>query len=194
MSKLDKPEKILAIALKLFVAYGFHGTPTSKIASEAGVSNGTLFHYFKTKDELVVALYTAIKEELNQYLAEKVNETGDVKEKFRNLFRHSLEWALENRDAFYFIQQFHFSPHLGLVPDEAIRKQSEKHRNLFQEAHDAKVLKPLPPDLLMMLSINQINGLFQYLTAQTVPAENQQNHINDVFELTWTMIANPEKP
>ena len=58
MNKLDKPEKILSTALKLFVAYGFHGTPTSKIASEAGVSNGTLFHYFKTKDELVVASST----------------------------------------------------------------------------------------------------------------------------------------
>ena len=194
MSKLDKPEKILATALKLFVAYGFHGTPTSRIASEAGVSNGTLFHYFKTKDELVVALYTAMKGELNQYLAEKVNETGDVKEKFRNLFRYSLAWALENRDAFYFIQQFYFSPHLGLVPDEEIRKQSEMHRTLFQDARDAKVLKPLPLDLLVTLSVNQINGLFQYLTAQTVPIENQQQRIDDVFELTWTMIANPEKP
>ena len=194
MSKLDKPERIRLTALKLFVAYGFHGTPTSRIASEAGVSNGTLFHYFKTKDDLVVALYTAIKEELNQYLAEKISETTVLKEKFRNLFRYSLEWAMENRDAFYFIQQFHFSPHLGLVPDGAIRKQSEMHRTLFQDAWDAEVLKPLPLDLLIMLSVNQINGFFQYMTAQTVPVENQQQRIDAVFELTWTMIANPENP
>jgi AcrR family transcriptional regulator len=51
---IEKTDRILSTALKLFVTYGFHGTPTSKIASEAGISNGTLFHYFKTKDELFI--------------------------------------------------------------------------------------------------------------------------------------------
>ena len=54
---MEKREKILAAALNLFVEFGFHGTPTSKIAQKAGVANGTLFHYFATKEELVVALF-----------------------------------------------------------------------------------------------------------------------------------------
>ncbi|RRB10551.1 TetR/AcrR family transcriptional regulator [Larkinella knui] len=189
---MDKPEKILATALRLFVASGFHGTPTSKIASEAGVSNGTLFHYFKTKDELVVALYSSIKAELNQYVAAKINEAEAVKEKFRNLFRCSVEWALENKEAFYFIQQFHFSPHLGLVPEEEIRKQTELHTSLLQDAWHAKILKPLPVDLIAALTGNQINGMYQYLTVHAVPADDQRKLIDEVFELTWTMIANPE--
>jgi AcrR family transcriptional regulator len=39
---LDKKEEILKTALKLFVEFGFHATPTSKIAKEAGIANGTL--------------------------------------------------------------------------------------------------------------------------------------------------------
>jgi AcrR family transcriptional regulator len=42
---MDKQQEILSAALQLFVANGFHGTATSKIAKEAGVANGTLFHY-----------------------------------------------------------------------------------------------------------------------------------------------------
>jgi AcrR family transcriptional regulator len=192
MRKLDKPEKILSTALKLFVVYGFHGTPTSKIASEAGVSNGTLFHYFKTKDELVVSLYNSIREELNQYLAAKINEAEAVKEKFRSLFVYSVDWALENSDAFYFIQQFHFSPHLELVPEAEIQQQTVLHRQLLQDARNANLLKPLPVALIATLSASQINGVYQYLINNKLPAVQQKEMINNVFELTWTMIANPE--
>lgn len=189
---MDKPEKILATALKLFVTYGFHGTPTSKIASEAGVSNGTLFHYFKTKDELVVALYRAIKEELNQYLATQSSAGDTVKEKFRRLFTGTVEWALANGDAFYFIQQFRFSPHLNLISTEESRKQTEKHAQWLEDARKAKALKPLPIDLIGTLITSQMDGVHQYLMSQSVPPTEQHKLIDEVVELTWTLIANPE--
>ncbi|MGV3557296.1 TetR/AcrR family transcriptional regulator [Larkinella arboricola] len=191
---MDKPEKILATALRLFVTYGFHGTPTSKIASEAGVSNGTLFHYFKTKDDLVVALYTSIRGELNQFLVRQINTASTSKEKFRRLFVGSVEWALHNGDAFYFIQQFRFSPHLNLVSEEESRRQSEVHMELLQEARNANWLKPLPVDLIATLTASQISGIHQYLVEKTVSPDEQRKLIDDVFELTWATVANPEQP
>ena len=65
---MTKKEAILNTALKLFVENGFHGTATGKIAQEAGVGTGTLFTYFKTKDELVLSLYVSIKIEMMEYL------------------------------------------------------------------------------------------------------------------------------
>ncbi|MFD1144700.1 TetR/AcrR family transcriptional regulator [Larkinella insperata] len=189
---MDKPEKILATALRLFVTNGFHGTPTSKIASEAGVSNGTLFHYFKTKDELVVALYTTIKGELNQFLESQINTASTSKEKFRRFFVGSVEWALNNGDAFYFIQQFRFSPHLNLVSEEETRQQSEMHTQLLQEAQSLNGLKPLPVDLIATLTASQINGVHQYLVEKAVGPDEQRKLIDDVFELTWATVANPE--
>ncbi|GAB3320814.1 TetR/AcrR family transcriptional regulator [Larkinella ripae] len=192
MSKPDKPEKILATALKLFVEYGFHGTPTSRIASEAGVANGTLFHYFKTKDELVVALYMSIKDELNRFLADKMGESATPKEKFRTLFRYTVEWGLANNDAFYFLQQVQFSPHKSLLPESW--NQTEVHTQLLQETAKTILLKPLPLDLIRALFSNQIDGLYQYLIKKPLSSTEQQYLLNDVFELTWTMIANPEAP
>ena len=49
----EKEQKILDTSLKLFVERGFHGTSTAEIAKTAGVATGTLFHYFKTKEELI---------------------------------------------------------------------------------------------------------------------------------------------
>ena len=44
----EKQKAVMEAALKLFTEKGFHGTPTSKIAKDAKVATGTLFHYFKT--------------------------------------------------------------------------------------------------------------------------------------------------
>jgi AcrR family transcriptional regulator len=49
----EKKQQIMNAALKLFVENGFHGTSTAEIAKTAGVATGTLFHHFKTKQELI---------------------------------------------------------------------------------------------------------------------------------------------
>lgn len=50
--------QILDIGLNHFIKYGFYGTSTRKIAEEAGISSGLMFHYFPNK----VALYEALVE------------------------------------------------------------------------------------------------------------------------------------
>jgi AcrR family transcriptional regulator len=49
-------QQILAAALKCFSRDGFHNTTTADIVRESGVSQGTLYLYFATKDEIIVAL------------------------------------------------------------------------------------------------------------------------------------------
>jgi len=186
---MNKSASILSAALKLFVQYGFHGTPTSKIAVEAGVSNGTLFHYFKTKDELVVTLYNHIKEQLNAHLFEKIKEGKTFKEKFRNMFVCSLRWAIAHQEEYYFIQQFHFSPHLSLVPIEDIAKQTQQHLQLLEDAVEAGIFKKLPTELLATLAGSQINGMYEFLVKCNLPTEKQEQIINEAFDLTWLMLV-----
>lgn len=48
--------QILSIALNQFINYGYYGTSTRKIAEEAGISSGLMFHYFSSKLDLYEAL------------------------------------------------------------------------------------------------------------------------------------------
>ena len=52
----DKKEKILQTALQLFAEDGFTKTSTSKIAKQAGVSEGLIFRHFKNKEGLLQSL------------------------------------------------------------------------------------------------------------------------------------------
>ena len=186
---MDKQEQILNAALKLFVEFGFHGTPTSMIAKEAGVSNGTLFHYFKTKDELVVALFVAIKTKMTGCLNVVRLDDETVKSTFKRIFISSMYWALENPVEFRFTQQFHSSPYISMVSHEEILKQTQCLMEMMNEAIEARVLKPLPVDFLFTLLSSHISGINEYLLVSKVDEEKRKEMISLSFDLIWDMIT-----
>src|SRR5882762_92603 len=53
----DKRDRILKAAVKVFARSGFHATRVSEVAKAAGVADGTIYLYFKSKEELLVSLF-----------------------------------------------------------------------------------------------------------------------------------------
>ena len=88
---------ILEAATGLFAADGFHATSTRKIAAAAGVSEGTVFHYFNTKNALLLAILDAFYEELIESAGECVQQTMDTRERLLLLARNHLRALLENQ-------------------------------------------------------------------------------------------------
>ncbi|HEY0317680.1 MAG TPA: TetR/AcrR family transcriptional regulator [Solirubrobacterales bacterium] len=54
---VDKRRQILDAAVRVFARQGFHATRVSDIADEAGVAYGLVYHYFKSKDEVLNELF-----------------------------------------------------------------------------------------------------------------------------------------
>jgi len=186
---MDKRDLIINAALRLFVENGFHGTATSKIAQEAGVANGTLFQYFKTKDELIISLYIHFKGELSDYIAKNTVDNKGIKEKIKTQVLSSLFWALDHPAKFRFIEQFQTSPYLGQIGQDEINKQIEPHLALIQTAIKQGVIKKLPPDLVYTLMIHQVFGLYHFLHSKKLTKAKQQETIETTFDLLWTMLT-----
>ena len=55
---VDKRRQILDAAIRVLARQGYHGTRVSDIADEAGVAYGLVYHYFKSKDEVLNELFT----------------------------------------------------------------------------------------------------------------------------------------
>ena len=70
----DKRTAILEATLKLISENGFHGTAMSKVAKEAGVSAGIIYHYFDSKDELIDELYRHIKRQFGRVIVESFEQ------------------------------------------------------------------------------------------------------------------------
>ena len=50
--RIDSKEKILSIALKMFICLGYQGTSLNGIAKQAGLTKGGIYHYFESKEDL----------------------------------------------------------------------------------------------------------------------------------------------
>lgn len=185
---MDKKQIILESALKLFVENGFHGTATAKIALQSGVANGTLFNYFKTKDELVLALYYTILKGKDDFILERMNSHSISKETFKSLFDASITWRIDNQLSFQYLQQFIHSPYFKMVDPSILNDDDNPLHVLIQNGIDIILIKQMPVSFIYSLFTAQVNGLYEYIISNDKEMENQFEFIKEAFEMFWKMI------
>ena len=78
----EKQEIILSTALRLFAENGYDATSTSKVAKEAGVSEGLIFRHFQNKDGLLNAIMANGMEKAETYFA-AIMVISDPKERIK---------------------------------------------------------------------------------------------------------------
>lgn len=74
MKDPDKPQQIIEAAIRVFARNGYYNSRVSDIAREAGIASGTIYLYFKTKDEILVTLF---RERMAAFVAQLRREIAD---------------------------------------------------------------------------------------------------------------------
>jgi AcrR family transcriptional regulator len=90
-----KRQAILNSAMDLFAERGIAHAPTAAISSAAGIAEGTLFTYFKTKDELLNELYRELRKEIDREMAD-FPFTADARTRLRFVWDRFLALALKH--------------------------------------------------------------------------------------------------
>lgn len=86
----NKRERILKAAIKVFAKNGFYATRVSEIAKAASVADGTLYLYFKNKDDVLVTIF----EEGIERLLTILREVAESEEPFENRIQRIIELQL----------------------------------------------------------------------------------------------------
>ncbi len=81
--KAEKRQAILDGAVKMFAEKGFFNTTVAEIARAAGVADGTMYLYFKSKDELLPAIFDEKMEELCTQVREAIDDAPNATEALR---------------------------------------------------------------------------------------------------------------
>lgn len=89
--KVDKHEQILRAAIKTFAKKGFYNTRISDIAKEANIADGTIYLYFKNKDNLLVSLFEESMDQIIHMVEEKLANIKDPIEKLRAFIKFHFE-------------------------------------------------------------------------------------------------------
>jgi TetR/AcrR family fatty acid metabolism transcriptional regulator len=110
----DKRQQLLGAAVRVFARKGFHASRVGDIAEEAGVAHGLLYHYFKSKDQVLEAVF---HENWSILIAriESVEETDEpAADQIRHIAAIVLRTWLHLPDVVrVVIQEFGRSPELG---------------------------------------------------------------------------------
>jgi TetR/AcrR family fatty acid metabolism transcriptional regulator len=94
----DKRERILDAAVRVFAKKGFYATRVSEVAKAAGVADGTIYLYFKSKDELLVSLFEDRVERLLAFLQSDLPRAATASDKLRRIIELQLGLMEGERD------------------------------------------------------------------------------------------------
>jgi len=86
----EKRAAILEAADRLFVRYGFKKTTIDDVAAEAGVGKGTIYYYFRSKQELLLAYADECMEAIHAAAAEAAETPGHFVDRLTAMMRAKL--------------------------------------------------------------------------------------------------------
>lgn len=94
----EKYRRILEAAVSVFARQGFYQSTISQIAREAGVADGTIYLYFKNKDDILIQFFDYKARQVFDSFREAVDRADNSIDKLRNLVSRHLEEFQRDRD------------------------------------------------------------------------------------------------
>jgi len=97
--KKNKPKykMIIDAAVKVIAENGYHSSQVSKIAKEAGVADGTIYLYFKNKEDILVSVFEEKMGQFIEKIAEAIKNTENVNDKLLTLIQMHYGQLAANR-------------------------------------------------------------------------------------------------
>ena len=131
IEKNNKYHQILEAAVKVFARQGFHQSTVAQIAKEAGVADGTIYLYFKNKDDILVQFFSVRAKQVFESFREAVDAAENSTDKLRNLVRrHLVEFQRDKDGAVVYQVETHQNSRLA---EAQIREMSKMYRDLISE-------------------------------------------------------------
>jgi AcrR family transcriptional regulator len=180
---MKKKDLLMLTARRLFSENGFYGTATARIAKEAGVSNGILFHYFPTKEILIKALYNDVKDRIFDYSLGQVYKGATLKESIYTLWLAAVEWYVEHPEEFYFMRQYETSPYYS-AETETEHRHTQLTLELMDKGLEQGVFKMFPAHLLFHVMMKLVHNAVEYIRLYDELLEDFEFR-NRLFDLTW---------
>ena len=169
--------RILDVALDLFRRQGFEETTMRGIAADAGVSLGSAYYYFESKEDLVMAFYERAIEAMIPQMEAALSGEDDFEARVEALMAVKFAYFLPNRTFLGALLRHSADPQNRLSPfSEATRHIRELDQRFFarviEGARDVRVPADLAPHLPKLLWLYQM-GLILYWIFDRSPEQRQ---------------------
>lgn len=149
----DKYELILRGATKVFAEHGFFNAQVADVAREAGVASGTVYLYFRSKDDLLMSIFERTMREAIAEGRAAIAAVDDPVERLRRIARLHLGRMGRDRD-------------LAVVFQVELRQSTK-----FMEQFSSTALREYLGIIRDAIADGQVRGLFRSGLSATVGAK-----------------------
>ena len=175
--------RIVDVALDLFRRQGFEPTTMREIAAKAGVSLGSAYYYFESKEDLVMAFYERAMEAMASRIEAALTRAGSFKERLEAILSVKFTYFQPNRAFLGALFRHAADPENRLSPfSEATRHIRERDQQYFAQAitasRDVRVTDDLAEHLPMLLWLYQM-GLILFWIYDRSPGQKRTRTLRE---------------
>lgn len=182
----SKVEAIYRATLTLVRDRGLAGITMCDISKEASIATGTLYIYFKNKEELIRALFTECRKQSAQYYFEGVDKQLCFEERMEKLFHNIICYKMKNFDVSAFLEQSYHSPYVDIIDLKKKQKAMEPLFDLISEGIEGKNIRDTQVELIVSYLFGIINEMVKkaYFSNKKITGPV----IREVYAMFWNGI------
>lgn len=186
MSDQSTLDRIFDEAMCLFVEDGFSAS-INKLVQRTGIAKGTFYHYFKSKEELILALYKRLmfqieRECVSNYLQESAKDYS------QKTFAAIVKWFISHPERFYYITVFETSPYIKKVIGRVEETMTGPRNNIMLKV-SLGLMKSYPTDLIAFFDFSFTRTLANYFLASPNPMASFNKEFEMAFGLYWKGVS-----
>jgi AcrR family transcriptional regulator len=192
-SKPGTRQRALVEALALFDAQGVEMTTIEEVRDAAGISIGSLYHHFGSREGLVTALYEDLLGRYRTTMAAELARHDGARALLEAFVKSHIAWSMLNPAAARFLAEHRHHRALAEAETRLQHGTTDFLRPLVRRlkpAIAAGILKPLPPELMLSLVIGPVQNWLRMARAGRTslkPGAAAQR----LTDLIWDAIAVP---
>jgi TetR/AcrR family fatty acid metabolism transcriptional regulator len=178
----DKYELILSSSRKLIEEIGFSALTMDKVAQKAGIAKGTVYLYFKDKDDLLEKVLSSGFEKMFERIKTRVGNESGAFNKLKSLINENLKHIYENR---YFFKTI-FLDEVNVV---FLKKKSKESYNLRRKRYTDYIADIIKSGIESGEFRKDIDySKTAYMLVALIKTGAIYNFLNGMFDLTPEMI------
>jgi len=177
----NKRERIIAAAARFFGEKGYHNTTTAQIAEAAGVAAGTIYIYFSSKEELLVAVFEEFLGVHMERLREGIASEQHPEARIRRLLQLGLELMEQNPDsARIFLSQLRQSTEMIKM---VAKRSSRAYKDIIEEVLEDGIRRGVCRKMNVRATAAMLFGAFQMTVLDWVAEDCSYSLSSEADEL-----------
>ncbi len=185
----EKQELIRQAAVRVFSRKGFYKTRAAEVAEEAGISVGTIYNYFRNKDEILLSIFKTEFEKRLSFFRELMKTDIPIQEKIRRILEEHLSQLKKHRSMAQLMMQERFNPGMGLRTRlmELYGEMLTRVEELIEEGIEKNWVRPCHPKVVAQALLGVVESISVYaiMHPHTETEETLKIAPSELADLIW---------